>query len=290
MIRRVVSLAIATAAFAGVLCLPVAAQEVAPDALVRKSIDEVLALIKADKNLAGGQKLLDVIEEKVLPHFNFARMTRLAVGRNWSQASDAQKEALTREFRTLLVRTYSTSLSQYRNQTIDVRPTKVTAQDKDVVVKTLVNQPGGQPIPIDYGMERTDSGWKVYDVVVDGVSLVTTYRGSFNDQIQKSGLDGLVKTLADRNHSSEPPKAPVKVELNKLPTRRRRRYWRSTVPFPSRACRACSPEARPIPLIPTCPTALPSILPPSPKWTLPRLPCSSSGVARLPGVARVWFS
>ena len=194
-----------------------AATDVAPDALVRKSIDEVLAIIKADKDLQNGnpQKLYALVEEKVLPHFDFTRMTRLAVGRSWAQATDPQKEALAREFQTLLVRTSSTSLSQYRNQTIDVKPAKFAAADKETTVKTVVNQPGGQPIPIDYGMERTDKGWKVYDVVVDGVSLVTTYRGSFNDQIQKSGVDGLVKTLADRNRSSEAPKAPVKADLKK---------------------------------------------------------------------------
>lgn len=200
------------------LAVPAAfAQDTAPDALVRKSIDEVLARVKADKELQSGssRKLLDLIEEKVLPHFDFARMTRLAVGRNWAQATEAQKEGLTREFRALLVRTYSTSLSQYRNQTIEVKPGRVAAQDTDTVVKTLVNQPGGQPIPIDYGMERSDKGWKVYDVVVDGVSLVTTYRSSFNDQIQKGGIDALVKTLADRNRATEPPKAPVRIEPKK---------------------------------------------------------------------------
>jgi phospholipid transport system substrate-binding protein len=214
MTRFLAALVLSAAALAGA---PALAQETAPDALVRKSIDEVLAIIKTDKDLQGGnqKKILDLVEEKVLPHFDFNRMTRLAVGRNWAQASDAQKESLTTEFRTLLVRTYSTSLSQYRNQTIDVKPAKLAAGDKDTVVKTVVNQPGGQPIPIDYGMERGEKGWKVYDVVVDGVSLVTTYRGSFNEQIQKSGVDGLVKTLADRNRSSESPKAPVKVDLKK---------------------------------------------------------------------------
>ena len=215
MIRRLASLALASLAlaFAGAAF----AQEGAPDALVRKSIDEVLVIIKADKDLQNGnpRKLHAMIEEKVLPHFDFARMTRLAVGRNWAQASPEQKEALTREFQTLLVRTYSTSISQYRNQTIDVKPAKLAAGDQETVVKTVVNQPGGQPIPIDYGMERTDKGWKVYDVVVDGVSLVTTYRGSFNDQVRKSGVDGLVKTLAERNRTSEAPQAPVKVDLKK---------------------------------------------------------------------------
>ncbi len=189
-----------------------AANDPAPDALVRKSVDEVLGLIKADKDLQAGndRKLLALIEEKVLPHFDFQRMTRLALGRNWAQASDAQKEALVTEFRTLLVRTYSTSLSQYRNQTIDVKPAKLAAGDTETVVRTVVNQPGGQPIPIDYGMERSDRGWRVYDVVVDGVSLVTTYRGSFNDQIRKSGVDGLLKTLADRNRAAAGGKAAAK--------------------------------------------------------------------------------
>jgi phospholipid transport system substrate-binding protein len=194
------------------------APDTAPDALVRKSIDEVLAVIKTDKDLQAGnqRKILDLVEEKVLPHFDFNRMTRLAVGRNWAQATDAQKESLVREFRTMLVRTYSTSLSQYRNQTIDVKPAKIAAGDNETVVKTLVNQPGGQPIPIDYSMEKSDKGWRVYDVVVDGVSLVTTYRGSFNDHIQKSGIDGLVKTLADRNRGGgASPKAPAKAEPSK---------------------------------------------------------------------------
>lgn len=216
MIRRLALIAAASLAFAA--GTPAAAQETAPDALVRKSIDEVIGIIKADKELQSGnpKKLHALIEEKVLPHFDFVRMTRLAVGRNWSLASDEQKVALTREFQTLLVRTYSTSLSQYRDQTIDVKPARLGAGDKETVVKTVVNQGAGAPtIPIDYGMERTDKGWKVYDVVVDGVSLVTTYRGSFNEQIQKGGVDGLVKTLADRNRSSEAPKAPVKVDLRK---------------------------------------------------------------------------
>ena len=211
--RTLATLALSIAALAPAHAAP----DTAPDALVRTSIDEVLATIKADKELQNGnpRKVQALVEEKVIPHFDFTRMTRLAVGRSWSQASDAQKEALTREFQALLVRTYSTSISQYRNQVIEVKPARVAAGDKDTLVKTVVNQPGGQPIPIDYGMEKSDRGWKVYDVLVDGVSLVTTYRSSFNDQIQKSGIDGLVKTLADRNRSSEAPKAPVKVDLKK---------------------------------------------------------------------------
>ena len=187
------------------------AQE-APDAMVRRTTDEVLAIIKADKDLQSGntRKIVELAEQKVLPHFDFARMTRLAVGRSWAQASDAQKEALTKEFRTLLVRTYSTSLSQYRDQKIEVKPLKIAPQDKEATVRTAVIQQGGPPIPIDYSMEKGDKGWMVYDVVIDGASLVTTYRGSFNDQIQKGGIDGLVKTLQDRNKAPEAPKPPAK--------------------------------------------------------------------------------
>lgn len=202
---------------AGLAPLAAAAQDLAPDALVRRTVDEVLAIIKSDKDLQAGnsKRILELVEAKVLPHFDFSRMTRLAVGRNWAQASDAQKESLTREFRTLLVRTYSSSLSQYRNQTIEVKPVRLVAQDTDALVKTLVNQAGGPPIPIDYGMAKSDAGWKVYDVVVDGVSLVTTYRGTFNDQVQKNGIDGLVKTLVDRNRASEAGRAPAKAAAAK---------------------------------------------------------------------------
>ena len=191
------------------MCVPLAAAaQEAPDALVKRVTDEVLAIIKADKDLQAGnsRKVAELAEQKVLPHFDFTRMTRLAVGKNWQQANDAQKESLTKEFRTMLVRTYSTSLSAYRNQAIEVKPLKMAAGDKEVTVRTQVIQPGGPPIPIDYAMEKADSGWKVYDVVIDGASLVTTYRGTFNDQIQKSGIDGLVKTLQERNRSPEPPK------------------------------------------------------------------------------------
>jgi phospholipid transport system substrate-binding protein len=192
------------------ICLPLgAAAQEAPDVLVKRVTGEVIAIIKADKDLQGGntRKIAELAEVKVLPHFDFNRMTRLAVGRNWAQATDAQKAALEKEFRTLLVRTYSTSLAAYHNQTIDVKPVKMGAADKDVTVRTAVIQQGGPPIPIDYSMEKLDSGWKVYDVTIDGASLVTTYRGSFNDQIQKGGIDALLTTLAERNKA---PAAPAK--------------------------------------------------------------------------------
>ena len=196
------------AIFALMLAPFVAAAQEAPDALVKRTTDEVLAIIKADKDMQSGNisKVVQLAEQKVLPHFDFERMTRLAVGRNWNQATPEQKQALTKEFRTMLVRTYSSSLSQYRNQTIEVKPSKVGPNDKEATVRTAVIQQGGPQIPIDYAMEKMDSGWKVYDVIIDGASLVTTYRGTFNDQIQKGGIDGLIKTLQERNSSGAPEK------------------------------------------------------------------------------------
>lgn len=187
--------------FAASLIAQVAVAQEGPDALVRKNTTEILAALKADKDLAAGnqKKIEKLADEKILPLFNFVRMTQLAVGRNWRDANDTQKKSLIDEFRTLLVRTYSTSLTQFRNQTIDVKPTKMVAADTEVVVKTQVIQPGGQPIPIDYSMEKSGDSWKVYDVLIDGVSLVTNYRSSFNTEIQKSGIDGLIKSLAERN-------------------------------------------------------------------------------------------
>ncbi len=198
---------------AALLPLGAAAQDRdAPDAMVRRIADEVVAIVKSDKDLQNGnsEKVVQLVEQKVLPHFDFTRMTRLAVGRNWSQAKPEQREALMKEFRTLLVRTYSSSLSQYRNQKIEVRPLAASPGDVDVVVRSAVIQEGGPPIPIDYRMEKTPDGWKVYDVVIDGASLVTTYRSTFNDQIQRSGIDGLVKTLQERNRSAQPAKAAAK--------------------------------------------------------------------------------
>ncbi len=182
---------------------PARADDLAPDELVRKNTNEILAAIKSDKDLQAGdaKKVEKLADEKILPYFNFAHMTQLAVGRSWRDASDAQKKSLTEEFRRLLVRTYSKSLADFRNQTIDVKPLKMAAGESEVTVKTLINQPGGTPIPIDYSMEKKD-GWKVYDVVIDGVSLVTNYRGSFATEVNQGGIDGLIKSLTDRNNKN----------------------------------------------------------------------------------------
>jgi phospholipid transport system substrate-binding protein len=172
--------------------------QTAPDALVRTTVNEVLHVIKQNKDR---QTLHDLAEKKVLPHFDFVAMTRLAVGRYWREASESQKEALENGFRSLLVSTYVTALSQSANanQTVEIRPVEVKAGQDDVTVRTSVKEPGRQPIAIDYRMALGAGGWKVYDVVVENLSLVTNYRGSFASEITRSGIDGLIKTIDDKN-------------------------------------------------------------------------------------------
>lgn len=183
----------------------VSAQDLAPDAQVKKITDEVIGVIKQDKDIQGGnqKKINDLVDAKVLPYFNFSHMTALAVGRNWPKASAEQQKMLTSEFRTLLVRTYSSALSTYKNQVIEFKPLRAAAADTDVTVRTQVKQPGAEPISIDYSMEKIPSGWKVYDVVVGGVSLVTNYRETFNAEIRDGGVDSLIKSLASKNRSLE---------------------------------------------------------------------------------------
>jgi phospholipid transport system substrate-binding protein len=177
------------------------AAPVAPDALARSVTDEVLVLIRADKDIQSGnqKKLIDLVEAKVLPHFSFPRMTQLAMGRNWRSASAEQQQRLVSEFRTLLVRTYTTAFTQYKNQVIEYRPARMAAGDTDVVVQSLIKQQGGPPVAVDYSMEKTDAGWKVYNLKIEGVSLIENYRNTFNTEVQKHGVDGLIKTLSERN-------------------------------------------------------------------------------------------
>lgn len=181
-----------------------AAGQTAPDALVKAVSSEVLQIIKTDKEIqaGNGRRIAEVIEAKLLPHFNFARMTSLAMGRNWRQATPEQQKALVGEFQALLVRTYSGALNNYRDQQLEFRPLRAAAADTEVLVRTAIVQAGGQPIGIDYNMEKTPDGWKCYDVVVAGVSLVTNYRDEFNNQIKQSGIDGLIKLLAEKNKGS----------------------------------------------------------------------------------------
>ena len=184
--------------------LPAHAEEiVAPDVLAKNVTEEVLAILRADRDIQASDsgKAAELIETKILPHFNFQTMTRLVIGRNWAQATPAQRNALTSEFRTLLVRTYTASLTLYRDQTIDYRPVKLTPGAADVVVKSMVRQGGGEPISVDYAMEKTGGGWKVYDVKVAGISLVENYRSTFNAEVQRSGIDGLIRALAEKNRA-----------------------------------------------------------------------------------------
>ncbi len=173
----------------------------APDALVKGMVEEVLVAIKATKER---RALAEVVDKKVLPNFDFQAMTRMAVGRSWRDASPAQQQALTGAFRTLLVTTYSQALSQSSTAevSVDVRPAVVKPADDDVVVKTFVKDPSRQPIAVDYRLAKVASGWKVYDVVVENLSLVTNYRSSFNSEITKSGIDGLIKALEAKNRQN----------------------------------------------------------------------------------------
>lgn len=181
------------------------AQESAPDVLVKAVTTEVLEIVRKDKDIQAGnaRKAMELVEARVLPHFNFAHMTALAVGRDWRQASDSQKKTLGDEFRTLLVRTYSKALTEYRNQSIDYKPLKLQPTDTEVTVRTQIQQPGGKPIALDYSLERLEQGWKVYDISVAGVSLVTNYRSDFGRQVSDGGIDSLIKYLQAKNKSGD---------------------------------------------------------------------------------------
>jgi len=181
------------------------ANEEAPDAMIRKVTDDVLNIVRQDKDIRSGntKKAIELVEVKVLPHFNFQRMTALAMGRDWKKATGEQQEKLSQEFKTLLVRTYSNALTGYKDQTIRYKPTKMQSGDTEVVVKTEVVQPGGRPIQLDYSVEKQNEGWKVFDVVVAGVSLVTNYRETFNQEVRANGVDGLLQMLVNKNKQLE---------------------------------------------------------------------------------------
>jgi phospholipid transport system substrate-binding protein len=181
------------------------AQEMAPDVLVKNVTLEVVDILQKDKDIQKGdrKKVIAIIETKVLPHFNFQAMTASAVGRNWNKANAEQKARLSEEFKTLLVRTYSSALASYSNQKFDFRPLRAKPTDTDVTVNVRVMQSGTQPVTIDYDMEKRPAGWKVWDVRVGGISLVANYRTEFDNQVRESGINGLIKTLQEKNHSLE---------------------------------------------------------------------------------------
>jgi len=180
------------------------AQE-APDVLVHQVTEDVLEIVRKDKDIQNGntQKVIDLVDRKVLPHFNFPHMTALAVGKDWKKATPQQQQQLTGEFKTLLVRTYSNALTGYKNQKIVYKPFKMNAGDTDVLVRTEVVQPGSKPVQLDYSLERLEAGWKVYDMTVAGISLVTNYRDQFGQEVRNGGIDGLIAAISAKNKSLE---------------------------------------------------------------------------------------
>jgi phospholipid transport system substrate-binding protein len=196
----------AAAAAAALLAFSAGAQaqaELAPDVLVKNVTEEVVGIIQKDIKDGDRKKLVALIETKVLPHFNFQAMTASAVGRNWEKATPEQKTRLNDEFKTLLVRTYSSALAAYSTQKFDFRPLRAKPTDTDVTVNVRVIQPGAQAVTIDYDMEKRPGGWKVWDVRVGGISLVANYRTEFDTLIRDSGVDGLIKALQTKNRSLE---------------------------------------------------------------------------------------
>lgn len=190
------------AGIAAMLLVNVAtAEDVAPDVLVKNTANDVLEIIRKDKDIQSGdmRKISSLAEEKILPHFDFERMSRMVLGKHWSKASKEQQQQFVTEFRSLLIRTYASALTKYRNQAIEYKPMRAQPSDTDVTVRTQIVQPGGQPLPIDYSLVKKEDGWKVYDVVIEGVSLVTNYRGQFSSEVRQSGMDGLIQRLADKN-------------------------------------------------------------------------------------------
>jgi phospholipid transport system substrate-binding protein len=187
-----------------VLLVPAAlAQELAPDALVKGISDDVIAVIRQDSAIQAGdpRKIHALVDAKVLPHFNFRRTTQIAMGQSWRRATPEQQEQLVGQFKLLLVRTYSGALASYRNQAIEFRPLRATPGETEVTVRSVIKQGGTAPIAIDYDLEKTGSGWKIFDIRVDGISLAANYRSAFAEEIRNSGIDGLIRLLAAKNGS-----------------------------------------------------------------------------------------
>lgn len=198
---------IATALFA-----PVAlAQEPGPDALVRAVSRDVIAAIKGDRELKAGneQKLVEIVARMVLPHVDTVRMTRLAMGASWRQATPTQQQRLAFEFTALLVYTYSGALASYSEQEMIVKPVRAQAGEAEVAVGSEIRRPGAQPVAVDYFMEKTPSGWKLYDIKIGGVSLVSTYRATFSETVRNHGIDGLIEMLSNKNRQNARRIAPV---------------------------------------------------------------------------------
>ncbi len=185
--------------------LPLAsAQESSPDAFVRGLSEDVIAAIRQDKDIQAGDadKISALVEAKILPYFDFRRTTQVAMGVNWRRASADQQERLTSEFKLLLVRTYSGALASYRDQVIEFKPLRASPGDSEVTVRSQVKQSGAEPIAIDYAMEKTASGWKIFDVSIGGISLAANYRTAFGEAVRNHGVEGLITLLADKNRQA----------------------------------------------------------------------------------------
>ena len=178
--------------------------EVAPDLLVKQTAQEVLTIIKNDKEIQAGnkQKLYAVIEANILPNFDFDRVCRMVLGKSWRSATPEQQATFQKEFQSLLLRTYASALGKYKDQTVEYKPFHLEADAKNANVKTQILQPGGQPVEVDYDLIKSEHGWKVYDIVIESVSLVTNYRSQFSNEIRQNGLDSLNKKLEDKNRSA----------------------------------------------------------------------------------------
>ena len=200
-LKLLTSVAFATAMFVNASLVQA---EVSADELVKRTAEDVLNTLKNDKDIQAGnqQKIYALAEEKILPNFDFERVCRMVLGKNWRTATPEQQVTFQKEFRTLLLRTYATALGKYKNQVIEYKPLRAEAGAKNVSVKTQILQPGGQPISVDYSLVKLDNGWKVYDIVIESVSLVTNYRSQFSSEIRDNGLDSLNKKLADKNKAS----------------------------------------------------------------------------------------
>jgi len=191
-------LAMATIAFAtAAQAAPAAPATEAPDALVKRISQDVLDTAKNDKSIQAGdiKRVTELVETKILPYVDFQRMTSLAAGRFWRDATPDQQQQLSAEFRTLLIYTYSGALSQVKNETVEFKPLRADPSDTDVEVRSQVNMARGEPVPLNYRVSKTPSGWKIYDINVLGAWLVETYKSSFASEISKGGIDGLIKTL-----------------------------------------------------------------------------------------------
>lgn len=201
MLKRLLLPLLTAVAFAGTAQAQVSAQDAAtPDGLVKSVVNDVMSTVKADKDMQAGNigKITALVEQKIIPNANFQKTTQIAMGRNWSKASPEQQKQITEEFKTLLIRTYAGAIAQIRDQTVQYRPYRGTADDTDATIRTqVINK--GEPIQMDYRLEKTAQGWKVYDINVLGAWLTEAYKGSFNTIVGQQGVEGVIKTLQDRN-------------------------------------------------------------------------------------------